>query len=300
MLRLFIKPFLDYCRSLCYAEKSIKELRGYIGALNEFINKQHLTEISQVQYNHLLNFVTSAPATASTIKARVWTVKKFYGFLMVNSYIKDNIAAALIPPKIPKKETRFLTGEELKIIFEGLHKRLNQAHGLRDLLIIALMATLGLRKTTVVALDVDDIDLQFGRIFIREKGHYQKRPSLIPLVVLELLQEYITVHHRSSGPLFLSVRKRRIPADYVNKIVQRLKEELLADGHDFAQHLHPHIFRHAAATQLNETGGIDLTRQVLGHRRIENSRRYIHLSASSYGGYMKRHPYYSKERISYE
>ena len=220
MLRLFIKPFLDYCRSLCYAEKSIKELRGYIGALNEFINKQHLTEISQVQYNHLLNFVTSAPATASTIKARVWTVKKFYGFLMVNSYIKDNIAAALIPPKIPKKETRFLTGEELKIIFEGLHKRLNQAHGLRDLLIIALMATLGLRKATLVALDVDD----------------------------------------------------------------------------FAQHLHPHIFRHAAATQLNETGGIDLTRQVLGHRHIENSRRYIHLSASSYGGYMKQHPYFRKER----
>ena len=177
-----------------------------------------------------------------------------------------------------------------------LHKRLNQAHGLRDLLIIALMATLGLRKGTLVALDVDDIDLQFGRIFIREKGQNQKRPSLIPLVILELLQEYITVHHLSSGPLLLSVRKRRMPADYVNTIVKRLKEELLAEGHDFAQHLHPHIFRHAAATQLNETGGIDLTRQVLGHRHIENSRRYIHLSASSYGGYMKQHPYFRKER----
>jgi len=34
MLRLFIKPFLDYCRSLCYAGKSIKELRRYIDAFN--------------------------------------------------------------------------------------------------------------------------------------------------------------------------------------------------------------------------------------------------------------------------
>lgn len=296
MLRLFIKPFLNYCNRLCYAEKSVKELRRYIGAFNEFVNKQHLTEIRQVQYNHLLNFVTSSPATASTVKARMWTLKKFYGFLMGHSYIKDNIAAALIPPKIPKKETRFLSGDELKIIFDVLHKRLNQAHGLRDFVIIGLMATLGLRKGTVVALDGDDIDLQFGRIFIREKGHYQKRPSLIPLVVLELMQQYITAHHRSCGPLFISTRRRRLPADYVNKIVKHLKEELLAEGHDFAQHLHPHIFRHAAATQLYETGGIDLTRQVLGHRRIENSRRYIHLSPSFYGGYMKQHPYFRKER----
>jgi hypothetical protein len=35
---------------------------------------------------------------------------------------------------------------------------------------------------------------------------------------------------------------------------------------------------------------------VLGQRRIENTRKYIHLSQASYGTYMKQHPYFRKDR----
>ncbi len=296
MLNSFIKDFSDYCKTLHYAGKSVKELSRYIGAFNDFINNEQLTEITQVQYNHLLCFVTSAPNNPTTVKMRVWTLKKFFGFLMVHGLIKDNIAARLKPPKIPKKETAFLTGAELMIIFDHLHNHLNRRFNLRDFVIISLMATLGLRKSTVVALDVEDIDLTFGRIFMREKGNQGKRPLLIPLVILNLSQEYIAHNRLTKGALFPTRKKKRMSPDYVNKIVSRLKESLLCEGHTFARNLHPHIFRHAAATQLNETGGIDLTRQVLGQRRFENTRKYIHLSPASYGTYMKRHPYFNKER----
>jgi site-specific recombinase XerD len=100
MLSSFIQPFLDYCHNLCYAKESVKELRRYISAFNEFVNKQFLIEIRHIQYNHLLNFAISAPATASTVKARVWTLKKFYGFLIVKSYIKGNIKNSKYQPQI--------------------------------------------------------------------------------------------------------------------------------------------------------------------------------------------------------
>jgi hypothetical protein len=54
MLNSFIQEFSDYCKTLHYAGKSLKELSRYIGAFNDFINKDQLTDITQVRYNHLL------------------------------------------------------------------------------------------------------------------------------------------------------------------------------------------------------------------------------------------------------
>jgi integrase len=94
------------------------------------------------------------------------------------------------------------------------------------------------------------------------------------------------------SPLFLSGRKKRLRADAVDKIVTRIKQALLKEGHQFARSLSPHIFRHSAATELNDLAGFDITRELLGHRNKQNTRKYIHLSPTSYGTYMKRHPYF--------
>jgi integrase/recombinase XerC len=51
------------------------------------------------------------------------------------------------------------------------------------------------------------------------------------------------------------------------------------------------MFRHTAATHLNKIAGLDVTKFVLGHRRRESTKRYVHLNPDVYAEYMKRHPY---------
>ncbi len=298
MLSCFIAEFLDYCKNLSLAESSIKDLIRYVRQLDEYLIHQSTNgplQVSNLNYKHLFNYTVSNNAMPTTIKMRIWAIKKFFNFLHLHEYIKDNISKELIPPKIPKKETSFLTQFELKIIFGYLAKRIIQPNGLRDFIIISLMATLGFRKSTVVAINGEHIDIINQRIFIEEKGIKGKRPVLLPMSLLMLIEEYISKMNLTKGPLFLIRNKKRFRTDAVDKIVGKIKISLLNEGHQFASILHPHIFRHSAGTEINDIAGFDITREMLGHRNEQNTRKYIHLSPTSYGAYMKRHPYFSNE-----
>lgn len=313
MLKPYFTEFLGYCKTLSLAETSIKDLSRYIRQLDDYLNDP-LTNgpacVSQLNYKHLFNYTVSNNVAPTTVKMRIWAIKKFFNFMHLHEYIKDNISKDLMPPKIPKKETSFLTLFELKIIFEYLVKNISQPNGLRDFIIVYLMAVLGLRKSSVVSLNTEDIDPENQRIFIEEKGSKSKRPMVAPVSLLLFIEEYIhiesgiiPVKNNLSGltvmwqqsPLFLSGRKKRLRADAVDKIVTRIKQALLKEGHPFARSLSPHIFRHSAATELNDLAGFDITRELLGHRNEQNTLKYIHLSPTSYGAYMKRHPYFEKE-----
>ena len=295
MLKPFFNDFSAYCKNLNLAENSIKEIFAYINQFNAFLNEQRLTTVKQIVYKHVFNYVTKDTPAPSTVKARIWAVKKFIAFLHLHEYIKDNIAKELKAPKIPKKETGFLTEKQLKIIFTYLSKNLDKSNGFRDFLIILLMAATGLRRYSVVALDKEDFETQSHRIFITEKGFQNKRPMQVPFAVSALLQEYIMRLEIKSGPLFLNNRKKRLKPDGVNKIVNKIKKMLLAGGYDFASRLHPHIFRHSAGTQIYEVAGLTVSKEMLGHRNVQNTRKYIHLSPTSYGDYMKRHPYFLRK-----
>lgn len=56
-------------------------------------------------------------------------------------------------------------------------------------------------------------------------------------------------------------------------------------------HIYSRIFRHTAATQMNQVAGIEVTKQLMGHRRRESTKRYVHLNPDVYTEYMRRHPF---------
>jgi site-specific recombinase XerD len=299
MLNCFLNDYLNYCKTLALSENAIKELIRYIKNLDLHLQQSHLVKLNQVQYKQLLNFAIFGDASPTTVKARIWAMKKFFCWLQLKGHIKDNPTKELNPPKIPKKETSFLSENELKIILKALAQASHVANGLRDFIIILLMAVCGLRKSSVVALDKEDFDPQSHTLTIQEKGFPTKRSTPIPSVISLLISEYI--HHNAicAGALFLNRKNKRLAADGVNKILNKISKNLLAQGHSFAQTLHPHIFRHSAATQLNEVASFTVTKEMLGHRNTQNTRKYVHLSPTSYGGYMKRHPYFDYAQQNY-
>ena len=71
-------------------------------------------------------------------------------------------------------------------------------------------------------------------------------------------------------------------------MVQHLFEEA---SNALGMHIYSRIFRHTAATQLNQVAGLEVTKQVMGHRRRESTKRYVHLNPDVYAEYMKRHPF---------
>ena len=296
MLSDLIESFKPYIRTYLSSEDSIKECLRYIKNFSDYLNLMKFSDLKQVQYNHLLNFTTGGDIGPATIKARTWALNFFYAFLKLYNHIDCNIASDLPKIKVPKNEADFLSTDELILIFNHLAYKTKQENGLRNLLIFVLMASLGLRRKSVSKLNVEDVDLKYSQIYANEKGTWGKRAIPVPLVVSGIMNEYIHQNKLKSGPLFPSKRAARLRPDAINRILSNVKKELFEDERARAKlpdKITPHIFRHSAATQLNEVAGFAVTRDVLGHRRDNNTENYIHLSPSSFGKLMKKHPFHS-------
>ncbi len=82
MLSCLIDEFFPMnrdCKNLSYAENSVKELLRYKNDFNKFLNEQcecmpsaQVNDLSQHEYIHVFNFITSQPASPITIKAHIW------------------------------------------------------------------------------------------------------------------------------------------------------------------------------------------------------------------------------------
>jgi len=292
-----LQQFNDYCHNLQLKSKSIKSLMQYANSFITFLESNKINSFSQVTYKQLVNFSITGSAGVSTVKLRIWMLKKLFSFLHLKQYINDNVSAELKPPKIPEKETDFLSKNELLTVCNMALKKINRPYGFRDFIIILLMAVTGLRKNSVVSLDKDDFDPQNNRLFISEKGNIHKRIIYIPLALSQLLSEFIYRFNIPGGPLFRGKKGQRLKADSVNKIVNGIKKLLIQNGNAFAENLHPHIFRHSAATQIFEVADITLTKEFLGHRNIQNTKKYLHLSPRFFGKYMIKHPYFTQKEF---
>jgi site-specific recombinase XerD len=195
-------------------------------------------------------------------------------------------------PKIDKKVPKFLTIDEFKLILNYFTQKATNPIGFRNLVIISLLGLLGLRTATVVAINVEDVDLVESRLWIHEKGVIAtiKKSVILPQILCQLLAEYIGQLESKEGPLFLSKKNKALARRSLQSIFYNVAQELNID-----KKLHPHLFRHTAATHLNQIAGLQITQFVLGHQSLHNTDKYAHLNPDIYAGHMRNHPYMKLE-----
>jgi len=290
MLHRYVKQFLDYCQIAGFSGRSLKTLTARLNEFNDFIIPKKLKAPKDIAYAHLIDFLSDFKLPSVHVKkSHVWTLRQFFHFLVLNQWTSKNIARDLPYPKIEKTAPKFLTIEEYNQIIRHFSDRADSPMELRNLIIIMLLGMLGLRTLSLVALNIQDVDVTCGLIWISEKGR-RRRTLLMPYVLCELMHKYLNILRRKTGPLFLSKRKRRIS----QRTLQNIFRES-ADQTGIEKKLHAHLFRHTAATHLNKVAGTDVTQHVLGHTWRTNTMKYTHLNPDQYAVYMQKHPYMEKE-----
>ncbi len=286
MLRKYITDFLAYCKVTDFSVSSIKSLRASLKDFAAFVDELQIDTIKEIEYSHLSNFVSDFKVpSVHKKKARVWSLHQFFHFLTLTGLLRKNSAISLPYPKIEKAVPHFLTIQEFNRIIEHFTVNVDSSNGLRNLVLILMLGLLGLRTATVIALDVAHIDTESGLVWITEKGSRQ-RQLVLPEMLNKLLEIYIAVEHQGNGPLFLSIRKKRISSRVLQDTFRTA-----ADNLGIKKNLHARLFRHTAATHLNKVAGTTITQAVLGHDRRYNTLKYAHLNPDQYATYMKRHPF---------
>ena len=293
MLQEIINNFFDYCKHYQFSKSSIEAFTTRLNEFKSFLETLQIKSLKQINYQHLLEFVTWDSPSTHIKKVRVWTMHQFFHYLKFHKLIDKNIAQKLPYPQIEKKEPHFLSLNELKSLLNYFLLHADTPQGMRNLIIIMMFSFLGLRLRALIKLNIEDICLNDGLLWIKEKG-YVKRLLPMPRILCVKLYQYLKQMDRKSGPLFLSKRKRRMSEGTVKYIFDKAENDL-----GFDKHLHCHLFRHTAATQINQTAGVDVTRVLLGHRSRRTTERYIHLDSITYAEHMRQHPYHDPKEVSH-
>jgi integrase/recombinase XerC len=160
-----------------------------------------------------------------------------------------------------------------------------QAVLLRDVAVLELLYSSGLRVSELVALDRAGVDRGRGTVRVRGKGD-RERVVPVGLPALDALQRWEQEGRpvlraaggdpaRAGDALFLGVRGGRLGDRAVRTLVDRR-----AAAAGITRHISPHTLRHSAATHLVE-GGADLrsVQDFLGHSSLATTQIYTHVSA---------------------
>jgi site-specific recombinase XerD len=181
---------------------------------------------------------------------------------------------------VKKKETEFLTEEEVQAILRVPDRRTLQ--GKRDYAILLLLLTTGLRKAEICNLKIGDLKTYRNQAVIDVIGK-GKRFRRIPIKNETLLsvQDYLKATKNGVNPdypMFYTLGKhgpyeqRNLTPKAVDCLIKQVAGKAL-----IRKRIHPHVTRHTFATTLLDKG-VDLktVQGLLGHSHIRTTERYLH------------------------
>ena len=218
------------------------------------------------------------------LNAQLAAINGYFGFLLKNEIIKSNPCANIENPR-DNKEHRIttITDNDLNIIVDNIKKgtgsykaKATQKKWVnRDIAIITLGITTGLRISAIVGIDIDDINLKEKYIVVTEKGDVQKVIYIGDKTILSLkkwINDRKQMVDKNEKALFICQGNHRISVRAIENRFKKLSEET-------GKKITPHKMRATCATRLyEETGDIYLVQQQLGHKNIENTKRYAAVS----------------------
>lgn len=177
MLHRYFNPFPEYFELADFAARSIEAMSARVNEFQAYLNLIKIISIKKATYRHLVEFVADFETPSIHVtKSRVRMLRQFFHFLTLHCHVPKNIALGLPYPKIEKTVPVFLTPDELKRLIRHFCGQSLDMLGLRNLVIIMLLGLLGLRTATLIALNIEDIDLASGLLWVREKGQRHRTP----------------------------------------------------------------------------------------------------------------------------
>lgn len=220
----------------------------------------------------------------TSLKRKVASLRKFFAWLFSEEYIPSDETRKLQLPKIAKKEIIYLDNQEITTLLDNVetgsqltgkqiahHKR----QSIRDMAIITLMLSTGIRVSECTELDVQDIDMNNKCIHITRKGGTQTSVYFSDEIVPYLQAYYDNRINRQDVPstekaFFLSSRKTRCNQRTIEILVQKYALSAIP-----GKHITPHKLRSTFATQLYQTtGDIYLVAETLGHHDVTTTKNH--------------------------
>ena len=295
-MRRELDDFVRYCRvERRLAEATCRAYERDVRACAVYLEDEGITRWSDVRAPDLRGFladeVLRRPAASSQSRT-VAALKGFFRFCVENEYLDRDPARVLRTPKKSEVLPDVPDRRELVRLLaaparEGAWQRMHPGKVERDRLLLALFAYAGLRRSELLAVDWDDVDLDRRLVRVRKaKGGRQRmlplHPALEPLF-MDYLATRLPLEERA---LFVGVQGRRMSP---NMLAHTFRHYAHAAGVDVRKRVTPHTLRHVFASELLVAGAnLRQIQELLGHKHLDSTQRYTRITAHQLRGAVKR------------
>lgn len=245
---------------------SVKTLNYYQSVLLKLFSMVPVS-VLHMKTEHIRSYLSAYADRTKCSKSNLDNIRRilssFFTWLEEESYILKNPVRRIHKIKVDKtvKET---------YSDEAMERMRDECHCLRDLAIIDLLASSGMRVGELVRLNREDIDFDSRECIVFGKGS-KERPVYFDARTKIHLKNYLDSRTDDNPALFVSLLKpyNRLQISGVEIRLRSLGRELGIPK------VHPHKFRRTLATRAIDKGmPIEQVQRLLGHTQIDTTMQY--------------------------
>lgn len=266
----YVELFLSAKRIEGCSDKTLKYYKSTVDALINTINK----DVKHIETDDIRRYLTDYQAKKNSSKVTIDNIRRilssFFSWLEDESYILKSPVR-----RIHKVKTSTIIKETYSD--EDLEQMRDNCNELRDLAIIDMLASTGMRIGEMVLLNRSDIDFEERECVVFGKGS-KERVAYFDARTKIHLQDYLDSRTDDNEALFVTLRS---PHDRITigGIETRLREFGKQIG---IKKVHPHKFRRTLATMAIDKGmPIEQLQRLLGHSKIDTTLQYAMVKQSN-------------------
>lgn len=281
-LKPLIDDFLDYLASVRrLSEHTVAAYRRDLEQLQGYCEQQDIRDCGDLDTaivrRHIANLHRQGLG-GKTLQRHLSAIRSLYRHLNKQGRCKHNPAIGVQAPKSARNLPKAMDADQTDQLLNG---GADNWHALRDLAMLELLYSSGLRLSELVGLNMGDISYDENTVSVTGKGSKQ-RTVPVGAPALKAVKAWLAVRGDHNGgnsadedsdALFLSQRGNRIHPRSVQERVKRWSQQQAMD-----QNLHPHMLRHSFASHMLESSGdLRAVQELLGHKNLSTTQIYTHL-----------------------
>ena len=262
--------FLSAKRIEGCSEKSLSYYRKTIETMSEKIGKG----ITHITTNDLRSYLPDYQTERKSSKVTIANIRRILSSFF--SWLEDEDYILKSPVRRIHKVKTAVTIKET-YTDEALETMRDHCDSLRDLALIDMLASTGMRVGELVLLNRDDINFEERECVVFGKGSKERMVYIDPRTKIHL-QNYLAQRTDSNNALFVSLKApyERLQIGGVESRLRELGKRLSLPR------VHPHKFRRTLATMAIDKGmPVEQLQRLLGHQRIDTTLQYAMVKQSN-------------------
>ena len=303
-----IEKYISYIRDIRrYSGRTVQlyedAIRNFCKAVLESDEPSDSDLVASLNFSqirsHMVSLMDEQHLVPKTVSLHMSPLSGFCRYLVKEGHLKSNPVRLVRKPKVEKRLPEYYRNDALEEYFkytaiyasqEYLDAFLSdpKADYSKDFyerrlarLIISMLYGTGLRRSELIALKIEDVDLGRSKLKVVGKGNKMREIPLVAslceeiLLYLKAVEAMAETERSLKEPLLVTYTGRPLYPTYVDRAV---KKEL-GGAKGITGRKSPHVLRHSIATELmNEGTDLNSIKEMLGHSSLATTQVYTHSS----------------------